>query len=120
MNNEGFATRFVSLSSLPNPDSKTAFKDKYLHALSIKPLVHSTHEELTEAEFGGVTDQSKLAPGLRNPFLPPKGGDTDDYLVQEKLQLGIKLMEEKKLTKDDDPDDSDESVQEIRNGISTV
>ena len=116
MNNDGFATRFVSLSSMPNPSSKTTFKDKYVHALNIKPLIHCTSDELREAEFKDIVDQDKIPPAMRNPFIPPKGGDTDNYLLQEKIQLGMKLMEEKKIKNEDNEEDSEDVEEEVRNG----
>lgn len=126
MNNDGFATRFVSLSSMPNPDSKTSFKDKYVHALSIKPLVHLSSDELREPTFAEMITklsqdgenidfeelQSKLPPAIRNPFLAPN--NSIDYLLKEKLELGHKFMAERKIQTGGDDEESSE--EENRDG----
>jgi hypothetical protein len=126
MNNDGFATRFVSLSSMPNPESKTSFKDKYVHALSMKPLVHLSSEELAEPTFTEMISklsnreididlvelQNKLPPAIRNPFLAP---DSDNgYLLKEKLELGQKLISERKIQTGGD--ESESSEEENRDG----
>ena len=59
INNAGFSTRFVSLSSMPNPKSKDTFKQKYVHAFSIKPLIHLQESELREKELEGIKNAHK-------------------------------------------------------------
>jgi len=127
VNNEGFATRFISLSSMANPKSKTSFKDKHVHALSIKPLIHLSKEELIEPQISSLglpnteEAQMKLPPGMRNPFLDPNSAKTSNALLQaqlikEKLELGQKLIRERKIKANDgnNSDDSEEVAQDGR------
>lgn len=124
VNSAGFATRFVSLSSFSTPDCKTPFKDKYVHALSIKPLVKLSPEELVEKELDHLKAtpldqlQSKLPPGMRNPFFlasENSGESLQSLLLQEKLELGKRLIQENKI-KSAAAEDSEDSEEDIRNG----
>lgn len=127
VNSAGFATRFVSLSSFSTPDCKTPFKDKYVHALSIKPLVKLSPEELVEKELDHLKAtpldqlQSKLPPGMRNPFFlasENSGESLQSLLLQEKLELGKRLIQENKI-KSAAAEDSEDSEEDIRNGKIT-
>ena len=74
VNNEGFSTRFISLSAVANKNSSTSFKQKFVHALSLKPMWNLSLDELKEKEYSSIQYetvdqlQNKLPPGMRNPF----------------------------------------------------
>ena len=123
INNAGFSTRFVSLSSMPNPKSKDTFKQKYVHAFSIKPLIHLQESELREKELEGIKFESneelqrKLPPGMRNPFFSENSishVELQHKLFKEKLELGDQLIKNKVLkTHDSESDDEVEPQDEI-------
>ena len=62
-----------------------------------------------------MTDESKLAPGLRNPFLPSKEQKVEDFLFGEKLAMGVKLIKEK-FKAGEGENESEDSAEEMRNG----